>query len=78
LKVENPTSETCDKVLGVLKASEVALSANAIQEATGTNYASVMACLNLLVKDGLVKAVGTSNGVFYSFNQFKNVSECGC
>jgi len=57
---------TCDKVLGALKASEVALSANAIQEATGTNYASVMACLDLLVKQGKVKAVGTSNGVFYS------------
>lgn len=64
------------KVLGVLQASEVALSANAIQEAAGTNYASVIACLDLLVKEGRVKAVGTSNGVFYSFIQLKNVSEC--
>jgi len=68
----NPKRDTCLKVLKVLKRASVYLSAYAIKEKSGVDYLSLMACLDRFIKGGRVRAVSTSNGVFYDFI---NVSE---
>jgi len=66
MKVKNPKKATCERVIEALAASKDWLSISAIRGVTGINEYSITAALDLLIKCGKVKALGTSNGVFYS------------
>jgi hypothetical protein len=65
VQVKGVQKETVKKVFKAIKASGHALSLFAIREEANTNYDSAAAAVKVLVLEGKVVELSTSNGLFY-------------